>query len=32
MVVCLLVLRQNLPQMAVSGLLGVSQPTISRIW
>ena len=29
---CLLILRQNLPQMVVADLLGVSQPTISRIW
>ena len=28
---CLLILRQNLPQMVVAALLGVSQPTISRI-
>ena len=32
MVACLLILRQNLPQMVVADLLGVSQPTISRIW
>lgn len=31
-VACLLILRQNLPQMVVADLLGVSQPTISRIW
>lgn len=31
-VTCQLILRQNLPQMAVADLLGVSQPTISRIW
>ena len=31
-VACLLILRQNLPRMVVADLLGVSQPTISRIW
>ncbi|RRD02833.1 transposase [Arachnia propionica] len=31
-VACLLILRQDLPQMVVADLLGVSQPTISRIW
>lgn len=31
-VACLLILRQNLPQMVVADLLGVCQPTISRIW
>ena len=30
-VTCLLTLRQNLPQMVVADLLGVCQPTISRI-
>ena len=30
-VTCQLILRQNLPQMVVADLLGVSQPTISRI-
>lgn len=30
-VACLLILRQNLPQMVVADLLRVSQPTISRI-
>ena len=29
-VACLLILRQNLPQMVVADLLGVCQPTISR--
>ena len=31
-VACLLILRQNLPRMVVADLLGISQPTISRIW
>ena len=30
-VACLLILRQNLPQIVVADLLGVCQPTISRI-
>ena len=31
-VACLLILRQNLPQMVVADLLVVCQTTISRIW